>query len=198
MMRSLPIGAIENRGDMDGNIELILAARGGDDCAFRCLCEQYNNLIDSMSRKYSAICSEEYSSYDDFLQEAKMAFYKAVVRYDVENKNVTFGAFAKVCIRNSLVSCVRRQNSKKRRKGEGGAAVEDNWSPQDTVVRRELGEKLIYAAEKSLSKYERRILSLYMEGKRIKEISTILCRDVKSVNNAIYRIRLKLKRTVIS
>ena len=181
---------------MDGSIDLILAVRAGDDSAFLRLCEQYNNLIDSMSRKYSAMCSEEYSSFDDFLQEAKMAFYNAVVRYDVEKKSVTFGAFAKVCIRNRLVSCVRRQNSKKRRRGESEASIARDWSPQDTVVRRELGEKIIDFAGKSLSKYERRVLSLYMEGKKIKEMSLILCKDEKSVNNAIYRIRLKLKRTV--
>ena len=181
---------------MDGSIELILAVRAGDDSAFPRLCEQYNNLIDSMSRKYSAMCSEEFNSYDDFLQEAKMAFYNAIVKYDVEKKSVTFGAFAKICIRNRLVSCVRRQNSKKRRKGEGDAAITGDWSPQETVVRRELGEKIIDFAGKSLSKYERRVLSLYVEGKKAKEMSLILCKDEKSVNNAIYRIRLKLKRTV--
>ena len=180
---------------MEDNIELILAVRDGDDCAFRCLCDQYKNLLESMSRKYSAMCQGECGTYDDFLQEAKMAFYNSVVKYDVA-QGVGFGAFAKVCVRNKLVSCVRKQNSKKRFKGNGGAALDSGWSPQDTVVRRELGEKLIYAAEKSLSKYERRVLSLYLEGKRIKEIAYILCKDEKSVNNAIYRIRLKLKRTV--
>ena len=185
------------RGTMEDIVELILAVRTGDDGAFRCLCDQYKNLLESMSRKYSAMCHGESSTYDDFLQEAKMAFYNSVIRCDVSH-GARFGAFAKACVRNRLVSCVRRQNSKKRCKGKGGDAVNGEWSPQDTVVRQELGEKLISAAEKSLSGYERRVLSLYLDGKRIREIASILCKDEKSVNNAIYRIRLKLKKTVIS
>ena len=181
---------------MSGDIELILAVRAGDGDAFRLMCEQYANLLDSMVRRYSAMCPEEFSSRDDFLQEAKLAFYNAIVRYDAEGQRVTFGAYAKVCVKNKLISYVRRQNSKKRHKGKGEATAIESWSPQETVVRRELGEKIIHVAENSLSKYERRVLSLYLEGKRIKEMTRILCKDEKSVNNAIYRIRLKLKKTV--
>lgn len=178
------------------NIGLILQARAGDDTAFNLLCEQYKNLMDSMSRKYFEMCSTEYSSFDDFLQESKVAFYKAVMRYDVETQRVTFGAFAKVCIRNKLVSCVRKQGSLKRKKGESNVGAENSWSPQDTVVQRELSEKLLSVAESSFSGYEKRIFSLYLEGRRAKEISLLTGRSVRSVNNAIYRIRSKLKKTV--
>ena len=181
---------------MDNNIELILQARLGSSDAFERLCEQYKMLIDSMSRKYFGMCATEYSAFDDFLQEANVAFYNAIVKYDIETQRVTFGAFAKVCIRNKLISCVRRQNSKKRHKGEEVAGTENNWSLQDTVVQRELGEKLISAAESALSSYEKRIFTFYLEGRRAKEISSVLGKSEKSINNAIYRIRSKLKRTV--
>lgn len=181
---------------MDKSIELILQVRSGNDNAFSQLCDQYKNLIESMSRKYSAIGTEQYSSQEDFVQEAKMAFYSAIMRYDTDNDKVTFGAFAKVCIRNKLISCVRKQNSQKRRKGENSANDQGDWSLQDAVVRRELGEKLISVAEDVLSKYERKIFSLYLGGRKAKEISQIVNKDEKSVNNAIYRIRLKLKKTV--
>lgn len=181
---------------MENIIELILQSRDGNDEAFSLLCDQYSSLIDSMSFKYSAMCSDEFSSKDDFVQEAKMAFYKAVLAYDVSNEKVTFGAYAKVCIRNRLVSCVRKNLSKKRRKGKEDAQAQDMWSLQDTVVQRELGEKLISVAESTLSGYEKKIFSYYLEGRRAKEISSILGKSEKSVNNAIYRIRSKLKRTV--
>ena len=71
-----------------------------------------------------------------------------------------------------------------------------SWSVQDTVVRRELGEKLISFAESSLSPYERKIFSMYVDGIKAKEISVVIGKSEKSVNNAIYRIRLKLKKTV--
>ena len=181
---------------MDNCIELINLVRSGSDDAFSELCKQYQSLIESLSRKYSAMCSGEYSSYDDFLQEAKLALYKAIMRYDAENNSVTFGAFAKVCIRNRLISCVRSLNSKKRRKGENDAKTETEWSLQDTVVRRELGEKLIAVAEGLLSKYEKKVFSMSLEGRGPKEISSLIGKSEKSVNNTLYRIRLKLKKTV--
>ena len=60
----------------------------------------------------------------------------------------------------------------------------------------ELGEKLISFAEEALSTYEKRIFSMYLEGQHAKEISCVIGKSEKSVNNAIYRIRVKLKKTV--
>ena len=181
---------------MDENIQLINLVRSGDEDAFTKMCEQYKNLIDSMSRKYSSMCQSEYSVFDDFLQEAKMAFYNAILKYDTESEKVTFGAFARVCIRNRLISCVRKHNSKKRRKSDDDAKEQQDCSVQDTVVRRELGEKLKTVADSLLSKYEKQVFSMYMEGQRAKIISKKLSKSEKSVNNAIYRIMLKLKKTV--
>ena len=182
---------------MDKYIDLILQSRAGNNDAFAQMCEQYKNLMDSLSRKFSLMC-EEYCTQDDFRQEAQLAFFDAINSFDIENGRVTFGAYARVCIRNRLVSCVRKLNSKKRRMGksEGTDAVV-GWSVQDTVVRRELGEKLISLAEGCLSRYEMKIFSYYYEGRRIQEIASLVGKDEKSVNNAIYRIRSKLKKTVI-
>ena len=181
---------------MDKVIELILKAKTGDDAAFCQLCEQYKNLMDSMSHRYSDMCSVEYDSFDDFYQEARMAFYNAIVKYNTDRQSVTFGAYAKVCVRNRLVSYVRKLKSKKRHKGEGDVEADSSSSLQDTVVRRELGEKLISVADSTLSRYEKKIFSYYLEDRRAKEISLLVGKSEKSVNNAIYRIRSKLKKTV--
>ena len=181
---------------MEEIIQLIRSVRNGNSDAFGQMCVRYKSLLDSMSYKYFGMCNAEYCSVDDFLQEAKMAFYNAIMRYDMENPDVTFGAFAKVCVRNRLVSCVRKQNSKKRRKGEKDVVAEQAWSLQDTVVRRELEGKLFLAATSVLSKYEMKIFTLYYSGRRATEISTIIGKDVRSVNNAVYRIKQKLKKTV--
>lgn len=183
---------------MDNSIDLVAQAKEGNELAFGQLCEQYKNLMESMSRKYLEMCSKEYTSVDDFRQEARLAFYNAIIKYDALKRNITFGAFAKVCIRNRLVSYVRKLNSKKRHKKEGdGAGTAECLSVQDTVVRRELGEKLISAADGNLSKFERVVLSYYLDGRRAKEISALVNKSEKSVNNAIYRIRSKLKKTVL-
>lgn len=181
---------------MDNICELILQVRAGNESAFVELCNVYDSLINSMSRRFSIMSTTEYNVIDDFIQEAKVAFYNAILKYDIENKKVTFGAFAKVCIRNKLVTCLRKLNSKKRKKGDEVQEPTEKWSLQDAVVRRELGEKLILVAENSLSAYEKTVFSLYISGKKASEISLKLGKSEKSVNNAIYRIRLKLKKTV--
>ena len=174
---------------MDENIELILLARQGNNSAFDKLCEKYDNLISSMSRKYSAMCDNEFGIYDDFLQEAKIAFYNAIVKYDAEKGKVTFGAFAKVCVRNRLISCVRKRKSKKRLPAEN-ASAEEEVSFQDTVVRRELSKELFAL----LSKYEKRVFILhYQKRKKVVEISRELGKSERSVHNALYRISVKRK-----
>jgi RNA polymerase sporulation-specific sigma factor len=149
-----------------------------------------------MAKKYSDMCATS-PQLDDFLQEAKMAFYNSVLSYD-EKTGVTFGAYAKVCVRNRLVSCVRVNNSKKRQKRSDTKDSYDLENPQDALIVRELEKKLFSLAKDRLSPYEKKIFGYYLAGERAKEISKKVMRSEKSVNNAIYRIKAKLKRTANS
>ena len=179
---------------MEDVLKYVNNARRGEADAFEALLSAYSSLIKSMAEKYSNMCVASSGQYDDFLQEAKMAFYKSVITFD-ENNGVTFGAYAKVCIRNKLVSCVRVQNSKKRQQR---SEINNNYgldNPQDTLIMRELENKLFSLAKDCLSTYEKKIFSMYVQGERAKEISAKIGKSEKSVNNAIYRIKAKLKRT---
>ncbi|MBP3495814.1 MAG: sigma-70 family RNA polymerase sigma factor [Clostridia bacterium] len=181
---------------MDNIYELILKVRNGDEIAFSEICKQYNSLLLSMSRKFCAMCQNASETEEDFLQEAKMALYKAISTFDVENQKVTFGAYSKVCIRNKLISCVRRIKSQKRQKCDSVTTMLSS-SLQDEVISRELGEKISAIAEKKLSPYEMKIFSFMLRRMKAKEIALRINKSKKSVNNAIYRIRLKMKGTVI-
>lgn len=181
---------------MEDIIQLLIKIRDNNDSAFEILCEKYKALIDSMSKKYSDMYPEGIgtsSIRDDFSQEAKLAFYNACLKYDVENTKVTFGAFAKTCIRNRLISCLRKANSEKRRKSKSDDKLMAD-SLQDTVVKHELEKKLLSLAERVLSNYEMRIFKMYVNDVKAKEISARIGKDEKSVNNAIFRIRSKLKQ----
>lgn len=180
---------------MDEVIQLIINVRNNNDNAFETLCNKYKALIDSMVKKYSDVYPDNSIGAgvkDDFSQEAKLAFYNACLKYNIENQNVTFGAFAKTCIRNRLISCLRRAGSKKRKKSSAEEKMVE--SMQDIIVKREIEKRLLALAEDNLSKYELRIFRMYLQGVKIKEISVKVGKDVKSVNNAIFRIRTKLKK----
>jgi RNA polymerase sporulation-specific sigma factor len=121
---------------MDEILYHINRVKSGDDASFEQLLSKYNALIISMAKKYSDMCATS-PQLDDFLQEAKMAFYNSVLSYD-EKTGVTFGAYAKVCVRNRLVSCVRVNNSKKRQKRSDTKDSYDLENPQDALIVREL------------------------------------------------------------
>ncbi len=177
---------------MEENLELILKARGGDSHAFSKLARIYKPLLSSLSQKYSSMCVECGEIVDDFTQEAQIALFDAVKTYDKDTSSFTFGAYAKACVRNRLISLVRKIKAGKRKRGELKIPV-STPSPDDVYMTKELGTKLMALAENSLSPYEKKVFALYIDGKRASEISKHVGKSEKSVNNAIFRIRAKLK-----
>jgi RNA polymerase sporulation-specific sigma factor len=176
--------------------ELIIAVRNGDQSAFTSMLEQYRPLIDASVARFSS--DELFSSHsDDLKQEASLVFYNSILAYDLEQTEVEFGLFAKICIHNALVSVLR---SLKRRSVEALTEIpEDLISPQDfddpssRMLERERLESLYAVIRKNLSKLEYTVWEYYMSGMSAAQIANKLCTDEKSINNAIYRIRKKLR-----
>lgn len=176
--------------------ELILASRQGKEDAFVKIVEQYNPLLHSMSRKFFAMCQDSGEDEDDFLQEAKVALYSATLSFEIETEGVTFGAYAKRCIRNKLVSFVRRLKSKKRQSSISRELKDDEADNSTSQAGSMLEKELLSQAESILSGFEKQIFSMYLDGMKAKEISKRLNKSIRSINNAIYRVRVKIKRMV--
>jgi RNA polymerase sporulation-specific sigma factor len=175
---------------------LIVAVRNGDQVAFATLLERYKPLIDAAVAKFSS--DEAFSLYrEDLKQEASLVFYNSILAYDLEQNEVEFGLFAKICIHNALVSVLR---SLKRRTEEPIAqipesllTVQDFDDPLSRMLERERLKSLYAVIRKNLSDLEYEVWQLYMSGRSSAEIAERLGTDQKSVNNAIYRIRKKLR-----
>ena len=88
--------------------ELILSVQGGKEAAFSELCEQYAPLIDSMVGRYGSRLKDPGESKEDLRQEAILSFYRAIMTYDIAQTKVTFGLYAKICMRNRMVSLLRK------------------------------------------------------------------------------------------
>lgn len=179
---------------MEDIVDLIVKVRSGDNLAFEKLCEIYTPLINSMSRSFAST-SPEANMDDDYLQESKMAFYSAIMSFDTAQDGVTFGLYAKNCIRNRLITFSRKAKSKKRRQLKAEMS-ETQDSTQDKVVRDALKKEFLSLAEDLLSDYEMKIFKMYISGLRAKEISAKMGKSEKSVNNAIFRIRSKIKKKI--
>ena len=178
---------------------LIQSAQNGDQDAFEELLDRYTPLIDSMVYNQRIVQDLTVQDCEDHRQEAVLAFYRALMHYDTAQNEVQFGLFAKLCIKNALYSHLRKL---KRRQDllledQTGAICEDpEGDPANRVMAEESYLELSRTIHDVLSEYENQIWWLYLSGRTAKEIADHLGRDERSVQNAVYRIRKKL-RTVI-
>ena len=174
---------------------LILRVRDNDDAAFEELLCKYTPLIDAAVARFTS--SEHTKPYaDDLRQEATLVFYNAILNYDIENEGVEFGLYAKICVTNALISETRALGRVKieqlpENDGAGNFAVNDE--PSRTLIENESLERIDAIIKGNLSKLEYRVWCLYAAGKTAKDIGAIVSKSEKSVTNAIYRIRKKLR-----
>ncbi|MBQ4064779.1 MAG: sigma-70 family RNA polymerase sigma factor [Clostridia bacterium] len=168
--------------------DLIGAAKAGNDSAFAELCRVYAPLIESMIAKYGGILAETDEERKDLRQEATVALYRALVTFDETQSKVTFGLYAKVCIRNRMVSLLRKHASAKNRKPEQEDVAP--VGPASEIDRRALSE----ATERLLTAFERRVFLHYVDGRSYGEIASALGVSKKSVDNALFRAKRKMRR----
>ena len=181
---------------MEQNLAKIIASvKSGDASAFALLADKYNVLIKASVARFRPSFeknADTITDREDIEQIARMALYKAAVNYrggsGEEYDGVTFGLFAKICINNSLVSALREHNSrfatvKKRRVLLNGALG----------AEREIPENFSERVNSALSKFEKQVLECFISGKSVRETADFLDRSQKSVSNALYRLKAKLK-----
>ncbi len=176
--------------------ELICAVRGGDQSAFVELLGQYKPLIDSLVSKF--VSDEAYSLYrDDLRQEASVVFYNSILAYDLEQTEVEFGLYSKICIYNALVSQLR---SLKKKEAEPIDQIPDSLFGSDTsddpsarILEQERISSIYSVIRTTLSDFEYTVWQLYVAGRSAADIARQLDIDQKSVANAVYRIRKKLR-----
>ncbi len=179
----------------------LISIRNGDKTAYAELLNQFDPLIKSevgdCIRRLPA--GSEFDS-EELAQEAMLALYKAALSY-VSDKNVTFGLYAKICIHNRLVSCARKISAQHRKRMRDEKRNSFRESGTESAEERFLAQARTADVEKMLeretSELERRIFSLYLEKKSYAEISEIVGRDIKSVGNAIYRVKRKLRKLLL-
>ena len=179
--------------------ELVIDAQKGDQNAFVKLLEAYDPLISSMVSKFRIDGMSE-PDQEDLRQEAVLAFYSSLVSYDPNISGVEFGLYAKVCICNRLVSQtkilkrhINHMSYDHEKILEYFGEYED---PTARIVELENERSLLRLINDNLSKYEQRVFRMYVSGMSASEMAEKLETSEKSVNNAVYRIRKKLKSII--
>lgn len=180
--------------------ELIKKAQAGSEEAFFELKKIYEPLIEGRVSK-NTLYEMTADDIEDLRGEALVQFCRAVCNFDVSIEGVEFGLYAKICIENGLISFIRSYRRRNQKNvfpldSESGAVSTYRDLMQDVIDRENLST-LIGVIQGSLSEYESRVWWLYVSGTSVSDIArTLGSSDTKSVSNAIYRIRKKLREKI--
>jgi RNA polymerase sporulation-specific sigma factor len=188
--------------------ELAVLAQSGDSFAEQILIERYRRFVRAKGRGYFLVGGDA----EDVQQEALIGLYKAIRDYQVE-RQASFRAFVELCSTRQIITAIKRATRHKHQPlnqyvsispmrsdddSESDRPVEELLSdrierdPADHVVSQERLESMRSAMADTLSGLEVDVLRLYVEGRSYQEIGERLGRQVKSIDNALQRIKRKL------
>ncbi|MDU1911616.1 sigma-70 family RNA polymerase sigma factor [Fusobacterium sp.] len=189
------------------NLELIYRARKGNEEAANRIFKEYNNLILLTAKKYFFYGAD----HDDVIQEASIGLIKAIHSF-CEGKNASFKTFAFLCIKRQLITAIKSSNSGKQRIlniaiSNSSEIISKNYentsinmfsstsfnNPEDSCISKEKMKLLKKFIKSNLSKMENEILEYMLLEMTYTEIAEILDREPKSIDNAIQRIKKKIK-----
>ena len=196
------------------NIEdekLIEMIKAGDQKALNFLLDKYNNMVNMKVNKYFIIRAER----EDIVQEGLIGLYKAIKNFNGEKQN-SFKTFANLCIERQLITAIKSSNRQKHMPlnsylSLNNSAYEENEDtellevfdtdiiedPLDTIMKKEYYKSVENEIDKNLSDFEKQVLNRYTNGESYIEIATRLNMPVKSIDNAIQRIRKKATKNII-
>ena len=194
------VNGVTNKAMTDEElIRYIGSIRAGDMFAFEQLSQQYRPLLISTVNATLANGSISIgaSDRDDLMQEALLALYKAACSYK-EQDNVSFGLYAKVCIRNGVHNAAEKLSRQNRSISDIEPVFEDTMdtdaTPEECLLVSEKAKEIHSFMDNELTAYERKVFLLHLAQRTYAEIADIVGKDIKSVANAIARVRAKLKK----
>ena len=169
--------------------ELIRLCRDHNDDAFDELVRRYTPMIRKVIFSFGQL------SYDfgELFSEGCVALHTAAQRFDTEQDEVTFGLYARICVRNRILDLLRLSENSYNSCDCDIEQMSDDSSPEGKLVERETFDNIINGAKKVLSDYEFRVLLYHIQGYKTAAIAGMLNRTPKSVDNAKSRLFRRLR-----
>ncbi|MEK4649777.1 RNA polymerase sporulation sigma factor SigH [Niallia sp. FSL W8-0954] len=187
---------------------LVELVHQGESDALDYLIQKYRNFVRAKARSYFLIGADK----EDIVQEGMIGLYKAIRDFK-EDKLSSFKAFAELCITRQIITAIKTATRQKHIPLNSyvsldkpiydeesdrtlmdiisGAKVLD---PEELIINQEEYDHIEIKMSELLSDLERKVLSLYLDGQSYQEISEELNRHVKSIDNALQRVKRKLER----
>ena len=193
--------------------ELLEAIKEKDTNALNFLICRYKDLVNSKVNKYFIIGAEK----EDIIQEGLIGLYKAIKDYK-EDKQNSFKSFANLCIERQLITAIKSSNRQKHMPLNSYLSLnmtayenedENNETqimdvletniiedPLDTITKKEYMSDVESVIDNSLRDFEKKVLNRFIQGESYVKIAERLDAPVKSVDNAIQRIRKKTAKNL--
>jgi len=194
MPESLDLEFLTSRDDR----ELIFRLRDGEENALAVLVSRYMRVVHAKAKSYSI---QGYET-DDIVQEGLIGFLQAVEKYDADF-DCSFYTYASTCIDNRIRKAMQYANTNKFKAIDRSISIDDlpveeklndsSATPEEIVIAKEKWNAVKIGVDTLLSDLERDVLFLYLDGDDYKQISLQLGISPKAVDNALQRVRRKLK-----
>ena len=187
--------------------ELIFALREKNETEIMdYLLNKYKNLVKKKAKVLFLIGGDT----DDLIQEGMIGLFKAIRDYDKE-KDSSFFHFAQICISRQMYTAMEASNRKKHvplnsyislsasEENESGENLPElleelsGTNPEQIVINKEELEQMRKKADSVLSPMEKEVLAYYLQGMNYTKIAEVMQKSAKSIDNALQRIRNKLK-----
>lgn len=188
----------ESCDPVSSEIETLLQnVKNGKSLSFESLYQLYTPLIESTAYSFCKRFSLASAEADDLKQEAAIALYNAVLAYE-PSKNVSFGMYAKVCIRNRIISYIRYFHEKY--SAEPIDELETHFeeisfdTPEQFIINKESLCNLNRRIDGTLTDFEKSVFDLYVGNMSYSDMAKTLSKPIKSIDNAIHRIKAKLRK----
>ncbi|MCL5059003.1 MAG: RNA polymerase sporulation sigma factor SigH [Actinobacteria bacterium] len=188
--------------------DVVEYAREGDDVALEYLINKYKNFVRAKARSYFLIGADR----EDIIQEGMIGLYKAIRDFRMD-KLSSFRAFAELCITRQIITAIKTATRQKHIPLNSYVSLnkpiydEDSdrtlldvisgtkiTDPEELIISREEFDDIEEKMGEILSSLEWKVLMSYLEGKSYQEIAEDLKRHVKSIDNALQRVKRKLER----
>ena len=191
--------------------ELIDRLRRGEESIMDYICEKYKNLVRSKAKSMFILGADN----EDLIQEGMIGLFKAVRDFDA-GRDASFYTFAELCISRQMYTAVQASKRQKHRPLNTYVSLDSSntnnddgrenlllselmtdrteQSPEELFLDKERVADLERTIEEELSDFERQVLDLYLTGMSYTEIAKVLGRDEKATDNALQRLKSKIKK----
>nr|WP_229722289.1 RNA polymerase sporulation sigma factor SigH [Priestia taiwanensis] len=188
--------------------EILEFVQNGDLESLEYLIYKYKNFVRAKARSYFLVGADR----EDIIQEGMIGLYKAIRDYKGD-KQSSFKAFAELCITRQIITAIKTATRQKHiplnsyvsldkpiYDEESDRTLLDVISeakvmdPEEMVINQEEFDDIELKMAELLSDLEKKVLSLYLDGRSYQEISVELNRHVKSIDNALQRVKRKVER----